>query len=358
MAKLNVTVERTSNSRISEIDFGNLIFGEQFSDHQLEVYFENGRWQHPKITPYAPIPMYPAVAALHYGQAVFEGMKAYRYRDNKANIFRINAHYDRFRRSCKRVCIPEIPEDYFIEGLKTLIDIERSWVPSEKFKSLYIRPIVFASDQTLGLRSSKTYRFHIICSPVGDYYAEGIKPIRLTTMPEYVRAVKGGVGDAKVPGNYAASLEPTSKAQEMGYTQVLWLDAVEHKYVEEVGSMNIFFYIGDTLVTPPLVGSILPGVTRNSVLQLARQQGMKIEERPVSIDELADHSKNGELKEIFGSGTAAVISPVGVIHHQGREISVSSSTEEMGPVARWFYDRITGIQYGEIEDSNSWCTIV
>ncbi|MDG5766418.1 branched-chain amino acid aminotransferase [Balneolales bacterium ANBcel1] len=358
MAKFQIEIDKVTDSRISQTDFDNLIFGELFSDHQLEMVYENGAWQQPKIKPYAPVSMYPAVSTFHYGQAVFEGMKAYRYQDTGANIFRIHNHFERFNRSCRRVCIPEIPHDSFVEGLKALIDLEREWVPKAKYKSLYIRPIVYASDQTLGLRSSKTFRFHIICSPVGNYYAEGIKPIRLTTMPEYVRAVKGGVGEAKVPGNYAASLEPTFKAQEMGYTQVLWLDAIEHRYVEEVGSMNIFFVIGDTLVTPALSGSILPGVTRDSVLELAQSEGMKIEQRPVSIDELMEHSKSGKLREIFGSGTAAVISPVGMIHHQGNEITVSTSAEEMGPVAKWFYDQITGIQHGEIEDKKSWCTVV
>ena len=358
MSELNIQIKKAAGSRVSEVDFDNLVFGELFSDHQLEVRYEDGRWQSPRIIPYEAVPMYPAVSALHYGQAVFEGMKAFRYKDNKANIFHIYEHFERFNRSCKRVCIPEIPKEYFVEGLKALVDLEREWVPKAKYKSLYLRPIVYASDQTLGLRSSNTYRFHIMCSPVGNYYAEGIKPIRLTTMPEYVRAVRGGVGDSKVPGNYAASLEPTSRAQQMGYTQVLWLDAIEHKYVEEVGSMNIFFVLGDTLVTPPLNGSILPGVTRKSVLELARTNGMKVTERPVSIDELIELSKNGTLKEIFGSGTAAVISPVGMIHHQGEEISVSSSSDEMGDVARWFYDRITGIQHGDIADEKSWCTVV
>ncbi len=358
MSKLNIEVKKVTDSRIAEVDFENLSFGEEFSDHQFEIRYDNGAWQTPRILPYDAVPMYPAISTIHYGQAVFEGMKAFRYRGDKANIFRVDMHYDRFVRSCKRVCIPEIPREYFIEGLKTLIDLERDWIPEAKYKSLYIRPIVFAADQTLGLRSSKTYRLHIICSPVGNYYAEGIKPIRLTTMPEYVRAVKGGVGDAKVPGNYAASLEPTIKAQQQGYTQVLWLDAIERKYVEEVGSMNIFFLIGDTLVTPPINGSILPGVTRNSVLEIAKAEGMKVEERPVSIDELIEASRNGDLKEIFGSGTAAVISPVGSINHEGQHITVSTTSDEMGPVARRFYDQITGIHHGEIPDEYSWCTVI
>ncbi len=356
MSQSTIEIKRTPHSRLSEIDFDNLTFGEQFSDHMLEVRYSDGRWHEPQILPYGQIPMYPAVSTLHYGQAVFEGMKAFRYQEDKVNIFRIDKHYERFRRSCERVCIPEVPEGIFKDGMKELVQIDRGWVPKSKYKSLYIRPIVFASDQTLGLRASRNYRFYVICSPVGNYYSEGIKPIRLTTMPKYVRAVLGGVGDVKVPGNYAASLQPTTKAQQMGYTQVLWLDAVEHRYVEEVGSMNIFFVIGDTLVTPPLNGSILPGITRSSILELAKAEGMKIEERPVTIEQLASMHDKGQVKEIFGAGTAAVISPVGLIHHE--EYQISMAADEMGPVAKWFYDKITGIHHGEVKDPDSWCSLL
>ncbi len=356
MSKLTIEINKTPHSRISEIDFDNLAFGEQFSDHMLEVRYSEGGWRDPLILPYGQIPMYPAVSTLHYGQAVFEGMKAFRYKDGKVNIFRLDKHFERFRRSCERVCIPGVPEEIFKEGMKVLIETDRDWVPGSRYKSLYIRPIVFASDQTLGLRASRNYRFYIICSPVGNYYAEGIKPIRLTTMPKYVRAVLGGVGDVKVPGNYAASLQPTTKAQQLGYTQVLWLDAIEHRYIEEVGSMNIFFVIDDVLVTPPLNGSILPGITRNSVLELAKAKGMALEERPVTIDELAGFHRQGKLKEIFGAGTAAVISPVGLIHHEEYQIALGSN--EMGPVSRWFYDNITGIQHGDVADPGGWCTLL
>ena len=349
-------VEKTKQSRLPEIDFNNLKFGEFFSDHQLEVMFSDGKWHEPAIIPYGLIPMYPAVTTLHYGQAVFEGMKAFHYLNGKVNIFRMDKHYERFSRSCDRVCIPEVPKDIFFDGLKALIEVDRNWVPKTKYKSLYIRPIVFASDQTLGLRASNKYRFYIICSPVGNYYSEGIKPIRLTTMPKYVRAVLGGVGDVKVPGNYAASLRPTIIAQQMGFTQVLWLDAKEHQFIEEVGSMNIFFVIGNKLITPPLNGSILPGITRNTVIEIAKAEGMDLEERPMAIDELLTYHENGELQEIFGSGTAAVISPVGLIQHNEKSISLPS--DEMGPVARFFYDKITGIQHGEVEDPNSWCTVI
>ncbi|MDI6400447.1 branched-chain amino acid aminotransferase [Balneolaceae bacterium ANBcel3] len=353
---MNIHIRKTTSSNIGAVDFSNLTFGENFSDHQFQINYRNGQWESPEIIPYDLTPMYPAMTTLHYGQAVFEGMKAFTYSSGKINIFRLDSHFERFNRSCKRVCIPEIPKNVFEQGLIHLVNLERAWVPQEKYKSLYLRPFVYATDETLGLRASTSYRFHILCSPVGNFYSEGIKPIRLTTMPEYVRAVSGGVGDVKVPGNYAASLQPTTKAQQMGYTQVLWLDAIEKKYVEEVGSMNIFFLIDDTLITPPINGSILPGITRMSVLELARKHKMNVEERPVAIDELIKAHENGKLKEIFGSGTAAVISPVGHIHHQGKEITLPQ--KEMGPVARWFYDRITGIQHGDHPDDENWCTIL
>ncbi len=356
MAQYSPEIERSHITRLPDVNFDNLVFGEQFSDHQYELLYHEDTWGSPRIIPYGPIPVFPAVTTLHYGQAVFEGMKAFRYRDGRINIFRLEDHYNRFVRSCERLCIPPVPRPFFVEGIKTLIDIDREWVPRSKYKSLYIRPIVFASDQTLGLRRSRSYRFHILCGPVGDYYSEGIKPIRLTTMPQYVRAVQGGVGDVKVPGNYAASLKPTLEAQEKGYTQVLWLDAREHRFVEEVGSMNIFFVIDDVLVTPPLNGTILPGITRSCVLELALLKGLRVDERPVSIDELIGLHGSGSLSEIFGSGTAAVISPVGHIHHQGRTITILS--KEMGPVARWFYDQITAVHHGEIPDEKSWCTII
>lgn len=356
MSQLTIELKKTSHSRISEVDFDNLTFGEQFSDHMLEVRYSEGSWREPTILPYGQIPLYPAVSTLHYGQAVFEGMKAFRYTGGNINIFRLMKHFERFQRSCERVCIPALPEEVFKEGMKELVSVDRNWVPDAKFKSLYIRPIVFASDQTLGLRASRNYRFYIMCSPVGNYYAEGIKPIRLTTMPKFVRAVTGGVGDVKVPGNYAASLQPTTNAQELGYTQVLWLDAIAHKYVEEVGSMNIFFVVDDVLVTPPLNGSILPGITRNSVIELAKSKGMPVEEKPVTIDELAAFHKDGRLKEIFGAGTAAVISPVGLIHHEEYQIAIGS--DEMGPVSKWFYENITGIQHGDIADPSDWCTLL
>lgn len=351
-----ITIQKTSQSRLQNIDFSNLSFGDLFSDHMLMITCENGVWGTPEVKEYGHIPMSPAAKILHYGQGVFEGMKAFRYKNGKINLFRMDKHLKRFNRSCYRMNIPEIPESLFEESLKTLVDLDRDWVPTDKFKSLYIRPFIIATDESLGMKTSVKYNFMIITSPVGNYYKEGINPVKLTTMPDYVRAVSGGVGEAKVPGNYAASLYPGSKAQEKGYTQVLWLDAIEHKYVEEVGTMNIFFYIGDTLITPPLGGTILPGVTRSSVIYLAQKMGIKVEERRITIDEIVEAGDNGSLKEVFGSGTAAVVSPVGVIHHNGREIEVDR--EKMGPVAQKLYNTITGIHHGEVEDPDNWCFLI
>jgi branched-chain amino acid aminotransferase len=351
----SISIKKTAQSRISSVDFNNLDFGAVFSDHQFEVRFENGAWSDPKIIPYGPIEISPACSALHYGQAVFEGMKAFQYADGRINIFRPDRNYDRFAKSCERISMAIPKKEHFMEGLKELILLDRSWVPKEKFKALYLRPFMFASDPVIRLQSSRDYRFMIITSPVGNYYKEGINPVALTTMPEYVRAVLGGIGEAKAAGNYAASLKPAKLAQSQGFTQVLWLDAKEHLYVEEVGTMNIFFMIGNTLVTPNLSGSILPGITRDSVLFLARKEGMNVEERPVSIHELMSAYRAGDLKEVFGAGTAAVISPVGRIHHQGEDILLGTT---MGPVAKHFYDSITGIQNGDLPDPNNWCHLI
>ncbi|MEX0928305.1 MAG: branched-chain amino acid aminotransferase [Balneolales bacterium] len=353
---LDITVRRTANSKLPQTDFSHLKFGETFADHQLEMIYRNGKWGQPEIKPYGKITVSPSMNALHYGQAVFEGMKAFRYRENDVNIFRLEKHCERFATSCRRMNIPEIEPEIFIQSLKALVDLDRDWVPREKYKSLYIRPFVFGTDESLGVKTCSDYRFLIIISPVGNYYSEGINPVSLTTMPEYVRAVSGGAGFAKVPGNYGSTLYPGAVAQKKGYTQVMWLDAIEHKYVEEVGTMNMFFLIDNTLITPPLGKSILAGVTRRSVIELAEKWNMPVDERRITIEELIEASQAGNLQEAFGSGTAAVISPVGLIHHDG--IHIELDREKMGPVAQKFYNEITGIQHGDIEDTFGWCTII
>jgi branched-chain amino acid aminotransferase len=269
----DIEIEKKPVSSIEKVDFSTLRFGDVFSDHMFEMKYANGFWSTPRIYPYGPITINPSASILHYGQGVFEGMKAFMYSDGRVNIFRPARHYQRFLRSSARMNIPAVPEEFFMSAMEHLVDMDREWVPKDKYKSLYIRPFVVATDEFLGLKTSDTYKFYIITGPVGNYYSEGINPVSLTTMPEYVRAVKGGSGEAKVPGNYANSIYPAWLARQRGYTQVLWLDALEHKYVEEVGSMNIFFVIGDTLVTAPLAGTILPGVTRDCVLYLANSGG-------------------------------------------------------------------------------------
>lgn len=351
-----VPVQKLHNSRLDSTNFDKLKFGDVFADHMYELRFEDGAWQDGRIMPYGPIQMMPSANILHYGQGVFEGMKAFKYKDGSINIFRIDQHYERITNSCRRMNIPELPYEVFHDAIVQLVDLDRDWVPEAEYKSLYIRPFIFATEEFLGLKTSTKYRFYVITGPVGNYYAEGIKPIKLTTMPDYVRAVKGGVGNAKVPGNYAASLQPAHLAAEQGYSQVLWLDAIERKYIEEVGSMNIFFVLDGKLITSPLTGTILPGITRKSVLELAQKWDMPVEERRVSIGELMEASGEGRLSEVFGSGTAAVISPVGMIHHKGEKITLNE--DEMGPVAQKMYDAITGIHHGKVEDPAGWCTLI
>lgn len=353
---MTFNVLKRVESKLADVDFNNLRFGDTFADHQFELRYRNGAWAEGHIIPYGPIQIDPSFSVLHYGQAVFEGMKAFRYKDGRINIFRIQKHYQRFVRSCQRMNIPIISEELYTSSLIELIKVDREWVPVDTFKSLYIRPFIFASDEFLGVRAAQNYRYMVITGPVGNYYSEGIKPVKLTTMPDYIRAVKGGMGDAKVPGNYGATMKPNAEAMGAGYAQVLWLDAFEHKYVEEVGTSNIFFLIGDTLITPPLEGTILPGVTRDSVIYLAKSWGMEVQERKITIDEVFEAFGDGSLKEIFGTGTAAVVSPVGLIHHSGKTIDLGQ--DKMGPVSQKFYDTITGIHHGEIADPDNWCTLI
>jgi len=344
---------KTHHSRRNQIDFENLGFGEIFSDHMLSMEYKNGRWGPPQIIPYGKIEIHPSICSLHYGQIVFEGLKAFYTRKGVINIFRPEKYNDRMKLSCQRLCIPAVGFDIFMNGLKELVTLDKEWVPRKRGYSLYIRPFIFATDNFLGVKVSETYRFMIITSPVGAYYKEGINPVKLITPGEYIRAAKGGLGAAKTPANYAATLLPAEEAKKKGFTQVLWLDGVERKYVEEVGTMNLFFLIGDELITPPLGGTILPGVTRDSVIHLAKKWRVKVLERRISIDEVFKASTGGELKEVFGTGTAAVISPVGEIHHEERQIIINEG--KIGRLSQKLYDEITGIQYGEKADKYGWC---
>ncbi|MTI86984.1 MAG: branched-chain amino acid aminotransferase [Balneolaceae bacterium] len=348
----DLDIETTKQSRIHEVDFDNLVFGRQFSDHMFVMEYENGKWGKPAVKPYGAFQVSPAMNVFHYGQAIFEGMKAFYKDENTVNIFRPKTHHDRFNFSARRICIPETEYEIFIEALETLLRLDHQWVPKKPGTSLYIRPFIFASDDLLAARSSDKFNYYIITSPVGAYYSEGFNPVSLTTSDKYVRAVQGGTGNVKTAGNYAASFLPAKKAKEQGYTQVLWLDAKENKYVEEVGTMNIHFLIDDTLVTPALNGSILPGVTRRSVLALAKEWGLNVEERKIALEEVFEAHESGSLKEVFGSGTAAVVSPVGLIEHNGRTIELDR--EKPGEFAQKCFDEITGIQYGKVDDRHNW----
>lgn len=334
-------------------DNSSLGFGTIFTDHMFNMdYSPEKGWHNPRIEPYAPIMMDPATMVLHYGQAVFEGLKAYRTEKGTIQLFRPRENFKRLNRSCRLICIPELDEDFLLTALKQLIAVEKNWVPDAPGTSLYIRPTIIAMDPFLGVRASNAYRFFIILSPVGAYYAAGFNPIKIMVTKEHVRAVRGGVGEAKTPGNYAASLYAGAKAHALGYTQVLWLDGVEQNYIEEVGAMNIFFVLGDEIVTPALNGSILHGVTRDSVIALAKNWKYKISERRISIDEIMNAHKSGRLKEVFGSGTAAVISPVGELKYEDEVISISDG--KVGPMAGKFYMALTDIQYGREKDIMGW----
>lgn len=349
---MEIKITPTEKSRIGEVDFDKLEFGRIFSDHMFEMVWADGRWQNPRILPFGPISITPAMNVLHYGQSVFEGMKAYYADDNTVQLFRPKDHLERLNASASRICIPTLDYDLFIRGLEELLRLDAKWVPRQKGHALYVRPLIYASDDYIAAVESSRYHFYIITSPVGAYYKEGFNPVSLTTPDGYVRAVKGGTGEAKTGGNYAASFLPAREARKKGYTQVLWLDAIEHRYIEEVGTMNIFFRISDRLITPRLTGSVLSGVTRRSIIELAREKGIPVDERQISIDEVFEAGRNGTLQEVFGSGTAAVISPVKQIHHKGNTIQIGDGS--IGPVSREMFDTITGIQNGELEDRYGW----
>ncbi len=319
-------------------------------------YKSDTGWHNARILPYGNFSLDPASACLHYGQAIFEGLKAYRGKDDKIRLFRAGENMDRLNHSAWRMCMPQVDKDELLQAIKTLIQIEKRWVPEAKGTSLYVRPFMIATEAFLGVRPAREYLLSVILSPVGAYYAEGFSPVKIFVTDKYVRAVSGGVGEAKTAGNYAASLMASEKAKELGFTQVLWLDAAERRYIEEVGTMNIFFLLEDALVTPELSGSILPGITRDSVLCLARGWGLRVEERPIAINEALEKVKNKALKECFGTGTAAVISPVGALYYKGENYSINGG--KTGDLAQRLFDEITGLQYGEREDAYGWMDII
>lgn len=334
-------------------DESKLGFGQIFTDHFFIVEYETGKgWHNASIEPYRPLILDPAVMCLHYGQLIFEGMKAYRGKDGSVYLFRPGENIKRMNESAVRLCMQPVDEDLFMDALVTLATAEKEWIPRGIGTSLYIRPTMIATETALGVHPSNKYLFYIIAGPVGAYYPGGFSPTKIYVSEEYVRAVRGGVGYCKAAGNYAASLYASQKASDLGYTQVLWLDAIEMKYVEEVGTSNIFFLIGDELITPPLTGSILPGVTRDSIIQLAKHWEINVSERQLSMDEILNAHTDGTLKDCFASGTAAIVSPVGQIYYKGKEYVINEG--KTGELTERLYNEILQIQYGEKEDPFGW----
>jgi branched-chain amino acid aminotransferase len=334
-----------------------LAFGNVFTDHMFVANFEEEKgWYDPRVEPYGPLPLDPATAVLHYGQGLFEGLKAFRGRDGKIRLFRPQKHVERLNRTAHRMCIPAIEPDLILKSWTTLVDVDRGWVPSSVGTSLYIRPTVIASEPFLGVRPAREYLYYVILSPVGPYYPEGLAPTKIKVIDDYVRAAVGGLGEAKTSANYAASLYAAEEAKHEGFTQVLWLDGVHHKYIEEVGTSNIMLKIGDEVVTPPLAGTILAGVTRDSSLALLRSWGVRVAERMITIDEVVAAADNGSLREVWATGTAAVISPVGELAYKGRRLVVNGG--RIGELAQRLYDTIVAIQYGEAADTQGWTVVV
>lgn len=328
-------------------------FGRIFTDYFFLMDYEEGQgWRHPRIEPYHAIPLDPAALVLHYAQETFDSFKAYRWPNGEIYFFRARKNYERMNISGKRMCMPELDVDAALEATRQLVRLEKDWVPSDAGTSLYVRAVMIGTEPALGVQVSKQYLFYIILGPVGAYYPQGFNPTDIYVEEKYIRAARGGLGEAKTAANYAASLLATKEAHDLGYTQVLWLDAIDRKYAEEVGTSNIFFYIGDELITPSLDGTILPGITRDSVLHIARSWGMKVSERRISLDEVISALESGKLKEIFATGTAAVISPVGKLAHHGKTYVISGC--KVGPLSQKLYDHIVGIQYGKIPDPYGW----
>ena len=350
---LNIKYELVQN-RKEKPDQNKLGFGRYFTDHMFIMDYTDGKgWHDARIVPYGPLSLDPACMVFHYAQEMFEGLKAYRTPNGDVQLFRPDKNIERMNNTNERLCIPKLEPSDVLDAIKALVATEEAWVPSVEGTSLYIRPFIIATDVQLGVHPSHTYKFMVILSPVGSYYPEGIKPVKIFVENEYVRAVKGGTGFAKVGGNYACSLIGQKKAEQMGYSQVLWLDGIEHKYIDEVGAMNVFFVIDGKVITPSLAeGSILPGVTRNSCIKLLGDMGYEVEERKLSIDEVEAAYKNGTLNEAFGTGTAAVVSPMGLLDN-GKEKMIINN-QEIGPIAQKLYDTLTGIQWGKIEDKYGW----
>jgi branched-chain amino acid aminotransferase len=356
MPSTTIDIQRTTTPR-PRPDVSQLGFGKYFADHMLVLEYEASEgWGEPRIQPYGPLSLDPAASCLHYGQAMFEGMKAFRLQDGRVALFRVEDHVKRLLRGAPRLSMPTPDPALLRDALVALVATDRDWVPSAPGTALYIRPVLIGVEAFLGVRPSTRYLLYIITTPVGAYYAAGLKPVKIWVETEAVRAVKGGIGWVKAAANYVASMQTADEVRARGYEQVLWLDAVEHRFVEEVGTMNLFAIIGDELITPPLAGSILGGITRDTVLTLATDWGIRAIERPLAFQEIVEAHAEGSLREVFGSGTAAVISTVGELGHAEGRLVINNG--EIGPLAQRFYDGITAIQYGRTPDPHGWVTVV
>ncbi len=346
---MDISITKSKTSRLNEVDFNNLPFGRLFSDHMFIADYTDGVWKNPRIEPFHNFSMHPATMALHYGQEIFEGMKASKSFDGVPLLFRPEMHARRFNLSAERMCMPPVPEEMFLDGLKKLVQLDQGWIPPQEGSAMYIRPTMIATDEFIGVKPSQTYKFFIILGPVGPYYP---KPVRLLAETHYVRAVNGGTGEAKAAGNYGGTLLPAKLAQEKGYDQVLWLDPHEFKYVQECGTMNIFFVINGKVITPPLYGTILRGITRDSSLHILKEAGYDVEEYPLTIQEVVDAHKNGTLQEAFGAGTAAVVSNVSHIAYE--DLVMELPPVETFEVSNFVKSSIDGLRSGRIKDTHGW----
>lgn len=344
----DLSIHLTSESRVSKVDFHNLPFGKIISDHMFEIDYDGTQWVKPRISPVEKMSLHPMNMALHYGQSIFEGMKASRSKDGTPLLFRPEMHAERMNASAHRMCMPEIPEEIFLEAIHTLVGIDQEWIPKIEGSAMYIRPLMFAMDEMVGVKPSDTFKFLIILLPVGPYYP---KPIKLLVEHHYIRAAQGGVGEAKTAGNYAAAMYPSKLAREKGYDQILWLDAIHHKYVQEVGTMNIFFVFKDEIVTPATSGTILKGITRASAIEILREEGLTVKERELSIDEVLTRHQSGELVEVFGTGTAALIANVEEIKYDDKTLTLDNNNWTLSNMIR---DEINGMRYGTVADKRGW----
>lgn len=349
IAALDIQVTKITRSRIEEVDFNNLPFGKYVTDHMLEVDYKDGEWKEVRIRPYQPLMLAPTLMALHYGQAIFEGIKAYPDPEGNPFIFRPIDNFHRFNVTAERMRMPVIPEEIFMEGMRRLVDLDRNWIPRKSDHSLYIRPFMFATDEAIGVKASDTYKFMILLSPTGPYYSA---PMRIYAEEKYTRAAPGGVGFAKCAGNYGSSMQVTAEAKEKGYDQVLWMDAFEHKYAQEIGTMNVFFIIGNKAITPDLEsGTILAGVTRDSAIEMLKELGYQVEERPISIDEVIAAYKSGELKEMFGTGTAATVSMIRELTYKDYTMRFDTQGWKVVPAVK---KMLTDIREGKVADTRGW----